>query len=534
MTDQATDRTRLAITAYAEGLDPSRARQLLPFPSENTGFTERRSVYIEKPAASGWTFRVDDEPLPDAAASVNPAWRWVPGFYAGEVTAELEGPDGRVVETYLLDVSPSPDKVGRLLFAGMVQEIWDEEPALVLGSEPARTLIGTLGHDTDPLVSLARLRLYGSRLLSALHAISSRPIYATRQTRERVPLHQARRVDRRTALAALRNPNALQVIVGTHEQTRHMSHDTNVLLDVPRLEYHLDGAANRCITALALAVARRIREATSVLERSSQTEEPSDTRTALAPRWPARQRFLNGLSQHLREILSQRPFAEVIRAEITAAGLNAAAAHPLYARAHGLAWRILRTGVAGPPTDERLWISPTWEIYERWCFVRLARILREALPDLRWERVRKHPSGAGAAWRGMGDSRNIELLLQPLFLAWDRSTNRIWRSLSGQLIPDLILTTDDGSGPSFIVLDAKYRVDRESVLDAMASAHKYHDALRYRGHLPQRSVLLVPASGGAPWLEQPEFHTAHSVGIVPLGPALPAEPAGPLIQTLRL
>jgi hypothetical protein len=413
----------------------------------------------------------------------------------------------------------------------MVKEVWDEHPALILGSEPAQTLIGDLAHREDPLVTLARLRVFGARLVEALRAISAQPVYEIRDAREYVPLHRVRRADRRTALATLRSKGAIQVIAQRQSDAQRGPLTSEVLFDVPRTEQHLDGAANRCVTALSRHVLHRVRQVAEELAQEANAEVPSETRTALAPRWPARKRFLAGLADQFRNALAHHPFSDVTRPEVTAAGLNAASAHPLYARAHHLAWRILRMGFAGPPTDERLWISPTWEIYERWCFVKIGKVLREAASDFNWEPVNNHRSKARAAWRGVKGATTLELLLQPVFTAWKPQEAREWRSLSGERIPDLVLTRDDQSGSSLVVCDAKYRVNRQSVLEGMTSAHIYHDALRYRGHTPQRSLLLVPASGGAQWLEDQEFQGEHGVGVVALGPASSAT-HGALLESM--
>jgi len=55
-----------------------------------------------------------------------------------------------------------------------------------------------------------------------------------------------------------------------------------------------------------------------------------------------------------------------------------------------------------------------------------------------------------------------------------------------------------------------------SVDAAMRSAHLYHDALRFRNVSPELSVLLIPASGGASWLERIDFYESHGVGVVML------------------
>src|SRR5687768_6570238 len=101
--------------------------ELRPAPNENRGFVEASAYQIEKPA-SGWSLLVDDEPLRDDDGR-GMGWRWEPGFFAGEVTAELLAPTGTRAGVFLLDVSPSPAKAGRDVFQNMIDELWNEDPA---------------------------------------------------------------------------------------------------------------------------------------------------------------------------------------------------------------------------------------------------------------------------------------------------------------------------------------------------------------------------------------------------------------------
>jgi len=182
-------------------------------------------------------------------------------------------------------------------------------------------------------------------------------------------------------------------------------------------------------------------------------------------------------------------------------------ADPAYARAWGRGWRAIRAGFEGEVENERLWISPSWEIYERWCFVRLGRLLEAALPSFAW-----HSSGPPWVKRGVLGERVVELALQPRFRANSPDGVGRW-SVSMEREPDLVLTVTNGTERRFIALDAKYRVSRASVLDAMSSPHIYQDSLRLGDQRPSTSLLLVPAPGGAPWLERPAFHVAHRVGV---------------------
>ena len=72
----------------------------------SSGFREGTQCWIRKPS-DGCRFLIDDQ----AVDSDDGHWVWAPGFYAGQVRAELLAADDRVRATYLLDVSPHPDKL---------------------------------------------------------------------------------------------------------------------------------------------------------------------------------------------------------------------------------------------------------------------------------------------------------------------------------------------------------------------------------------------------------------------------------------
>ena len=494
------------LRAWDVASGPSDGWDVLPAPATNAGFREHTAFAIAHPQADRLLLLVDDEPL-DRASDSPPAWIWRPGFYAGEVTAQLCQPDGTPVEHYLLDVSPDPAKSGREAFRAMLEEVWTEDPLLVAGTEPATRRIGSLDDTQDPLVELARLRRHAPDFLRALLAIRARPRQSLVRRRESAQLHRVRRVDRRTASAAARHPNLVEFLT-TGTSTATLSRAT---LDVPRVEETLDCAANRCLAALVHGVARRAGSLVTRLQALVDREQASDTRSSLAARWPIRRAFLERLATDLARLRRQSPIVEVTRPEISASGLNAISSDPLYARAWSSGWKALRTGLAGDPSGERMWISPSWEVYERWCFVRLGRALREFRPGLAWERT---GARAAPAWVGTGIDEQVELLLQPTFASQRPTAHGVFWSVSGQRIPDLVVRCRRGRTESFLVLDAKYRCSRSAVLDAMTSAHVYQDSLRMGDRRPEASLLLIPAGGGAPWLEVPAFQEEHRVGAV--------------------
>ncbi len=478
-------------------VDPWQALQ--PAPCVNSGFSEKKRYSFQKPFPE-CRFFVDDEPLRDHAEEPL-CWIWEPGFFAGEVTAELIRNDGSSAGLFLLDVAPDSNKLGREVFAQMVADLWEEDPALVSGVEPATSPSSESGVVAAPWAAFARLRRYGPEVLRALDSIRSRPRRTLRVCRDSAPAHQARRVDRRTATAVLRSSAVALFTDGADGRTRF---NQNSRLDVPQTEETMDSAANRTLLSLVQKLLRRTRTLSEQLQRTVERAPVSETRTALAARWPRRRQFLEDLATQLTAALRRPPFTEAHRVEITAAGLTAIAADPTYSRAWSVGWRALRQGIEANAMTERLWMSPSWELYERWCFVRLGQLLAARMPAWRWSRGKDRWAGSCGGWRA-------ELLLQPTFGANRSGAGRMW-SVSGERVPDFVLKIEGPIGLRFAVLDAKYSASRSSVLKAMESAHIYQDSLRMGSLRPEVSLLLIPSPGGAEWLEDPEFQAEHRVG----------------------
>ena len=505
----ADDSTDLHVRSLSDG-QPNPTSWRIDADDVAVGFREGGKYRIRR-TAEGDRLLIDDETLQTHGSD----WVWSPGFYAGQVRAELLGPGGRARATYLLDVSPHPEKLGRDMFQAMLDRIWAFDPGLVLGTEPAALPVGHEAAISEPWLEYARLRAHGHRFVRALSAIARQPLRELRAERAYLPLQQVRRADRQTALSTLRSAQLLKVLGsggGDATPTAALPH-----FDVPVARETFDGAANRCIAAIAHEVSRRAVRLRGELESVVGKEPESATRTALAVRWPRRREFLDRLVARLRYFQRIPPLADVTRREISAAGLNAVSADPAYSNAYGSGWRILRRGAEGPPRDESMWISPTWEIYERWCFVHLCDSLRKIGQGYDWSKLRNNKWKAAAALRGSASGkRSIELLLQPRFPAGDRTPNGGFQSISGSREPDIVLMRTDGDLQEWYVLDAKYRTGRSNVLDAMASAHVYRDALRWNGRRPQSALLLVPRAGDAEWLEHRDYIERHRVGVCAL------------------
>jgi hypothetical protein len=315
-----------------------------------------------------------------------------------------------------------------------------------------------------------------------------------------------RRIDRHTIVGILRGQGAALVAEG--DIARSAARDSR--LDVPSVEESLDSAANRTILALVNALRVRSKDLRTRLQMEVTTERHSDTRTSLASRWSRRRQFLDSLVVQLEQIERSYPFTDVQRAEVTAAGLTAITADPAYARAWNKGWHALRRGVDASETTDRLWLPPSWEIYERWCFMRLGQLLKEKFFEWNWSR-HTNPH----RWIGFSGSRRAELTLQPTFCTSEIEVPHRW-SVSKQREPDVVLAVRNGNATKFVVFDVKYRVSRQNVLDAMTSAHIYQDSLRIGARRPEATFLIVPRSNGAAWLTAPGFLDAHRVGVYAL------------------
>ena len=480
------------------------------------GFRERCDYFFSSPV-DGATLYIDEAPAEVLRKDGQKGWGWQPGFYAGQVVVELVSDKGQPLAKYMLDVAPDDSKLGNDIFGRMLGELFECNPALVFGAEAAQTEIGVSGSALSTLLEYARLRRYSEAFLSALKAVTERPLTRLRRERALVPYHQVKRLDVASVRGMLRRPgNAVLLLAGGAPDNGEVPQ-----FDVTRSTDDLDNPANRALTAKLLGVRRRCVRVAQALDRIAADEKDSSTRTPLRPRLSRKLEFLNDVAGRLAKLHRVEPFASVSRPEVTVAGLNAISAHPGYARAYRYAWAALRPGVEGESGDEMLWLSPTWEIYERWCFTRVEACLREMYADLSWKVTLAHDRDDHIRLVGTSQDIRIEAALQRSFSS-EGANKAGFRSVSMQLKPDIVITLESGGERRMLTLDAKYRTSRANVLDAMRSAHIYQDALRWNGERPKCSLLLVPKGGGAPWLEDPSFQAGHRVGVHVLAPDAPS------------
>lgn len=455
-------------------------------------------------------FYVDDAPLP--LDTTSDCWVWRPGFYAGEVAAEIEYSGSGKVVRYVLDVSPSSAKTGREQYLEYVEEVLDYAPQLLLGTEPATHNLGGRSRDESPWIRYARLRCFVDRYHSGLKAIANRPCIRQKHYREQLPIHLARRVDSTSVRRLSSNPALINALVNSNEQEVVPVIEDN-RIDIPFSEPSFDNPANRVI----LQQLRQVLQLTEGLLQvfSEYKFEVSETETDIQSRLPRRITYLKLVKKQLNKIARNEPFSQVSMISAGVAGLNSVSGLPHYDMTHRLGLKIIRKGLSSLTEDERHYLPPTWHVFESWCFVKLARGLESRHPDFTW-RLNGQPKSAEMLLEGNKGSTRIRLYSQLNCPALMRTNRYGYCSISKNRIPDFVLEYFDGSETHFVCLDSKYMVSRASVLDAMASAHIYRDSIKYDGNSPALSVLITPASPVASELEAADYIGNNKVGVIKL------------------
>lgn len=455
---------------------------------------------------------IDDVPLPAVSGTTN-CWSWKPGFYAGSVVAEVFDGVARLVGSWTIDVSPHPAKLGRDAFLSMVRELHAFDPRLVFGDSPARSTFGAEGRQSDPFLLYARLKAHGFSFAEAMKTLAMAPQRQLVHRRELTPMHRARSLDVQTVRSAARSATAIAALGFTDS---NVESSEEVLFDVPSSYRTDDSPANRTMLARLLSVLRNVRDVRTTFVNGQGALAGRYSDETLQASLPARIRFLEKLEVELRGILRRSPFDRVRRAEISAAGLNAVAANPDYGQAAKLGWHAIRPGIEGAAAFDQFPMGPTWQVFERWAFLRLVKASQALLPGnaLRIDRLGSRDD----CFRVTLDTDKGRLAIhsQPRFPAFDQGESHGFRSVSAERYPDLVVTWQTDGVGRFVVFDAKYRVSRYGVLEGMESAHLYRDSLRYMGVRPSHAFLLTPAPTETGTLEVDDYFAAEGVGIIPL------------------
>ncbi|WP_321945532.1 DUF2357 domain-containing protein [Paraburkholderia sp. J10-1] len=428
---------------------------------------------------------------------------WTPTFFAGRVEIVVAIDQDNEIAFHAV-VGPSISKMIDEQFDAMIDEIRAFRAALLLGISSATTTFGSeFGtHAFERLVLLARLKRYAPGFLRSLRAICRMPHRSILYGEHRIPLSRAKRLHP----LALREPRIAAVVARRAVDTAPLD---SLQVATPTAVQTFDTPANRALKALAIRLETRI---TDLLDSVQDSRLEGDIAEQQLRR-PRRVRFLSGLLRELKPLLAQEPFSSASRLETSAASLTQISAQPLYSSAYRQGNRALLRGVDGTNDQSPLYVSPTWGVYETWCFAHLLGRVAQSVGQSAWWILRSGIVSAAESYElTLADGRLLEAHFQANFRSSYPEAGRQGWSLSRSRIPDIVFVLRGEGACSFLVLDAKYRRYRENVLEAMESAHIYHDSLRVDLQRADFCALLLPAAPDLPHLERDAFLIEHGVG----------------------
>ena len=284
-------------------------------------------------------------------------------------------------------------------------------------------------------------------------------------------------------------------------------------LDVPFNEPTLDHPANRLIALQLDGVLRLV--SNLIDEFSTCNTTTSETETDIQIRMPRRIAYLIQIRKQLLKLSRLSPFNAVTRSKPGVAGINAVSGNPPYDRGHWLGVRLLREGISHLADDEQHYLVPTWQVYEAWCFVSLARQFEKQLPEYQWA-LKTGVVSAEMVLEGRNEDARFKLYTQLVCPSLETKNRYGYYSTSRERRPDLVLEYSDRDGTRFICLDSKYTTSGGGILKSMASAHIYRDSIKQQGSAPLRSLLLVPRNPDTLLLSSEDYVSRHGVGCIPI------------------
>ncbi|MBM7059347.1 DUF2357 domain-containing protein [Pseudomonas sp. UL073] len=468
-----------------------------------TGFHEDTHYEI-RPEPTTLRVFVDDVEL--LAAS---GWfQWCPRFYAGQVRVDVLDASG-AQSTYCLTISPTAKKADDDKFAEIIEAIRTFDQTLLGGVSAATLAFGNTGRagiHADHVL-LARLRLYGHEFLGAVAALARSPHQKLSADRQMLPLARARRL----------HPTALR----EHKLSTLLSGTSLAVDQLDTIQVHawtstptVDTPANRVL----LGLLKRFRATLTALRERVAALRLGDSQDEQGTRLHRRIALLDHLESRVTQLIQHHPFNAVKAGAAGSSGLTQIAAQPAYNRAYRLGCAAMASRVEGDQSLDQLHVSPSWGIYETWCFLQVVACFEQLL-GIKLTPSRSKVVNAQLAFHvPLSSGHLMEVLFQAKFPAADPHTDRLGWSISRERVPDILIVVYNDTTCRSLILDAKWRSGRANVLEAMESAHIYHDSLRLRRgsatERPSHCILLLPGASDVESLGELDFIHTHGVGAI--------------------
>jgi len=425
-------------------------------------------------------------------------WEWAVDFYAGQISLELTA-GAKPLWHCVLDVRTHEGKLGQTAYDELVQDLEEYLENVAFGTTAAERSVMRSDTSSPPIARFSMLRAHITQIERNFAVIAETPNRRLIANREYRPLDQARRLDGKTIRGIIRNPAALAAL-GYATSTIELA--DRVRIDHPRREHTYNTPVNRHIAALIYrmeCVCRDLHAAFRSLAKASGGDPAAQARaTGLANETVLLQRRVSRFAR--TEFLQDVP----IVSGDTAALIGVAKA-PAYSRFDRLSRRVLTPrSTLGQSIAEKLWLRRTYELYEYWCFFRVADALVEKWPHLQWQFSKCADNSGllldirdGCYVEAVAGDTRLRLTFQQTFSSYSPAHEERDKpySISGERRPDLVLSARSGDRHAMIVLDAKYRCNRSAVHSALADMHVYRDSLRVSGHGDKllAAYILTPA-----------------------------------------
>ena len=413
---------------------------------------------------------VDGRPLEALRGSAFRArWRWQPGFQAGEVEIELMLP-GAGTRRARVTTDPDRRKLTRADFDAMLREILEDTFALFSLSSFRRPVSRGAGGPVPPVARLEFIRSRVEELEEVVSAIARAPRRRLQAEVAVVPWHRARHA---TGAEIMRSLRSGRVLHETRTPSRLPAPLKGQLPERVRTARRTDTSdlpEHRQMAACLRSWRDWLRAVSGRLVASPSPGGAGD--------WAAR---TQALARRLDAMLAAEPLAALPEVPATLTLTSLFRNDARYRRFYAL-WRDMNLGIASVFGDFlAMPLARTFELYELWCFLRLARAAAG-----RWG---AENGGADALFQVGGSSLTVASAATTFAagggwrVAFQPRYGEFWSSPDGRgsysrpMTPDIAIWRERGFGSGLlVVLDAKYRID-QGLSDALTSIHTYRDAI---------------------------------------------------------
>jgi predicted component of viral defense system (DUF524 family) len=465
-------------------------------------------------------------------------WTWEPEFFSGQFYPELfyagekVWPKGRGEKAVTVDADAR--KLNHDEFCSMIEDIARISQILYSLSPAYKKSQLSRKGERLPLIQLEILNKYLNEILLAVELLSKNPKKKLESLRRDVPLHQVKQIDQQALYKLLVNPNNWVKGKNIPTSLKVLADKNNGTLFKTVSEVQKRLSFNTYENSFVKGLLNRLLYTVNNLEKqlsgavSSFTQDPVKKRVA-----ERKLERLKPYGRRIRQCLSLPFLAEVRAADRLEKVTVTMLKHPVYRRIHQFYLKFL-LGLT-PLGEEFLELSleRTYQLYEYWCFLKLAEYLLEHYGDEDVDAdslftVSEENGGISLKLKhGFGSAirinKNLKIYFQRQYNHYRLNGQEVG-SYSFKMIPDIVIEKRDETGTTTLILDPKYRVGEQAIKEALGDMHKYKDALvdSSRRRIVNATYILIPNHPTTRDIAErylpKEYKLTHGMGVCILSP----------------